>query len=1310
MKKLLKSSFLLLLLLSLALLAFTACKGDKPEESETESESEAAETVYALEMSADKTTVKRGDTVTLSAVLRAEGAEDIPSEGTRYQITYGAEYATVTGNTLTVLPTANDGQTIRVRAQEGATFSPELTLTVAVPAESITLDANGVTNVMPGAITLLNASILPAGACDDIEWLVDGKATVTGNVLAVSAQAKTGETVKVKAKIGDTVSDELVFTVGIPLTGLEIAIDELNDLLENDVNNIAEFVKLTATVLPADATNGGYEWVATQNGEHVRFDGDKMILKDTAVTGMIIKVKAVATADETITSDELTFTVGYPIEKLTATVTGGSANVNNGDSVTLFVAPTPSVTTNGSYRWVFITENWEEYVTLEGDVLTVKDDAPFDTEIKLKAVSTVDETVVSNEITVVVGIPITDIQISLPSAPAILEREGKYLIDLKVLPEDAATNTVVWTVTGDNAPYAKVENGYLVIDKGAIAGKSITLTASSGDVSDSKTFQIGIALDKLEIALVGSANVDPDGTRVILVTPTPANASDTEIEWIEVENGEYFDIVNHTLVIASDAKIGAVIKFRAKIADVLSDVISVTVGTPIQSITLNYIGASAIVKGNTAGISVTLDPAKASKELLEWVVLDKDGNVSTVARVVDGTLVIDASAPTGEKLYVKAIYEGIDGEVSSDPLEFTVKATPEEEAALKYYFKLTDVLTFDTKGGKAPIQLVTLKDGNGKEVTDIALQYSILSGAQYLALDEEGGLTCKFIGLGHGTATVEVRVPGTDFAETFDVNVIVPPDSVKLPEVFLERPTIEYQFSLIDHASGNPEILPFRPTVNAQNALACKDYTVEFYNATTGASGDAVGTYDYDGGTLTFKQQGKVTVTVSSASGSKTEAKTQYTFRINDGYNVSTYEEMQKLINTSAKESGGYNGEQINIVVTEKPGDGYGYDLVPAVAFKPASEQTVSAVTHIRMQALNCSLYINGNGHKIDASKVRVYTYQEYIAYKGKDEATLRAENAYIPNTSSLLSAEAWSDYGPDSDHANQHVHGKQYKINVYNLEIVGNASVNYDPWAYNEGNDEPDTIGIIHYGFSIGTDRYRTNYYVDVDGLTVSGCFNGIGFENAVDSVAKNLYAYNCYSTGVMCSASIITFDGLKFGKCGATGMEMTPTNCGKAGINRDQNQQVTFVGDIDASTNLNDGKTNYFNNYYVMGNPVIGIIEKNVTLYCTDPSTGKVDQKKLSHLQNADKEFVFVSLIFNDLGAFPFVTNTTQVNYSGYLATGSIDITKIGLGESNVDTTHQFISLDIIVEIPGVPGQHVAGKALFLNQNYKAQTAAEE
>ena len=65
-----------------------------------------------LTLSADKTSAKPGETVTLSAKLN-----DVATSEVTYEITEGEEYATVTGNSLTVSTTAEDEAKIKVVAK-----------------------------------------------------------------------------------------------------------------------------------------------------------------------------------------------------------------------------------------------------------------------------------------------------------------------------------------------------------------------------------------------------------------------------------------------------------------------------------------------------------------------------------------------------------------------------------------------------------------------------------------------------------------------------------------------------------------------------------------------------------------------------------------------------------------------------------------------------------------------------------------------------------------------------------------------------------------------------------------------------------------------------------------------------------------------------------------------------------------------------------------------------------------------------------------------------------------------------------------
>ncbi len=1274
MKRLFKPLTLVVLMLAL-MLCCTSCDDlggiiQTPGDTDTDepNETPGAPVVYSLVLEASKSQLSRGDVVTLSSVLRSEGAEDIPSEDAIYSIVEGSNYATLVGNTLTVLNTAPHGATIKVKAREGATSSNELTLTVSVPATELTVSANGVTNILAGQSIVLTSAVAPEGAQSDVVWAITkgaGSAVISGNVLVVSGNAKTGTLIKVQASVGDLKSEELSFTVGYPLSGISIAaIGSLNVLAGNTA-------QIAVTLDPTNATNGDYELVLVNDcASYASVFGNLITVSDTAVTGDLIQVKAVAGDVE---SNVITYTVGYPLVSLTASISG-SGNMNKGTSAQLSVSLNPANATNGTYEWVF-KDNGDDYATVIGNVITINNDTPFGTVIELYAKA---GDVESNVISILVGIPIEEITIS-SSAPAILDRGGSYPISMSVSPSNASTDTATWVIS-EGADYARVEGGLLYIDKATPAGTKVTLHAASGSITSNElSYTVGVALESIEISMIGSTNIEPGFSSVISSVLNPENATDKDITWIADTNADYVSFEGNSIIVKPGAPIGAVVTFHAEIGEVKSNSLSITVGTPITAIEISALGSTDVVKGNSVGLSAVLAPSNASASLIEWSVTAG----AEYAEIRSNTLIINASAPTGSTIKVQASF----GDVVSNELTFTVMATQEEINAQNYFLSLSNkTVTVDKNGANAPAVSATIYNGNLVEVTDLDVEFTVTSGMQYLSVEKDGNL-CYFTATGHGNATVTATIVGTDISATIQVTSIVPPTAITIPEVFQQRTNIEYTFSMIDPDTGALESLSFLPIVRG-GELVCPDYVLRFTHE-SGATGDDVAVYA--DGAITFKKTGKVIVTVASTSGSRIEATASYTFDINEGYNVSTFQDLNTLIR-SAK----YNGQIVNLVVLEKPidtsvGEGetpypYGYDLVPPSALLPKAQQTVAEITSggpkNRIQAVNKSVHINGNNHRIDGSQLRIFTEQEYQDYYNEYGIEL-----YFPNLSSIFSAEAWTRAGTESDATR-----KSFTVEFNNIEVVGNSPVSYDPTKYAI---DPTKVGTEVYGcytvgISIGSLGYPdAEYYVNCKNLTSSGFKVGVNLAAVTDGEIENIHAYDCYSTGLVVNSSIVTLTNMKFGICGACAIELGPRDSDKAGVNENEKQQVVLGGTINADTNLNDGTTNYFNNYVIMGYTIPMIIAGNTQRYT---------ENQVAHIMNANRQFIFVSLLMNDLGTF--APNDSIVSYPAYQAGGIIDIS--ALPTNGIDTTHQYISMTVYAPV-GTDGSSVpVGKAYFYNYNY--------
>ena len=765
-----------------------------------------------------------------------------------------------------------------------------------------------------------------------------------------------------------------------------------------------------------------------------------------------------------------------------------------------------------------------------------------------------------------------------------------------------------------------------------------------------------------------------------------AEAGETPVEdaeYIIVEGADYATISGNVLTVGNNAPDAAIIQVKARDGATESNVVTfiVRVNLAATSIVIEAIGSSSVVRGGTKGLIATVEPSAAAS-LVEWVITEG----SNYATIKGTTLVVAPEAEVGATIKVKAYA----GAVESNELVFTVSATQQEEDAAKYFISLnTNNIRLDKNGTSSPVLVAEVYNFNFEKVDGVDVEFTVIEGDEYLGVSKSGS-TCSFAALGHGAAQVEVRVTGTNVTANAMVDVIVPPEAVVLPEVFTERPRFEYSFSLVDPITENAESLPFVPTVKGSE-LACTDLVFNFVHE-SGAIDDEVAVYE--NGAITFKKTGKVNVLVSSASGSRLEATASYTFNINNGYNVSTFDELQYVV-----ESDFYIGQlPINVVVLEKPQGQtdyeYGYDLVPYVALLPHSEQTLRAAWHgydaelemksdVRIQAVNKGVWINGNNHKIDASQLRIFTYEEYLDYADRYNSSI---NLDAPNHSSLFSAETWYSKGPSDPNFKK----AAYSVKLYDLEVVGNVPIDYDPATYNPGNTGVVTGGFTD-GISIGRVDYDTHYYIDVDNVTASAFLNGVKFSNVVgNGKASNIYVYNCYSTGIMARSSIVTLENLKLGICGATGIELGPEDSAKAGINSDEKCKITITGTVDVSANLNDGNTNYFQYYHVGGATVPQIITMNVANYAAS---------QVAHARNKNGQFIFVSLLFNDMSTL--AANQSIVEYPAYQAGGIIDMAELPTDDS-VDTTHQFIKMTIYAPIPNV-GTVPVGTAYFYNHNYQ-------
>lgn len=243
--------------------------------------------------------------------------------------------------------------------------------------------------------------------------------------------------------------------------------------------------------------------------------------------------------------------------------------------------------------------------------------------------------------TVHVGVPLESI--TLNSSDFTLTKgkdESKQLSVSSISPSDAtgvkdSNGNVIVTWTSDNEKVATVDNTGIV----KLVGKGTTkITASIGEGDNKKTKSVNVTV-KVPITsftsnISSTSNFYPGNTITPVTTITPSEdvtSDDTTITWNSDDE--------KVATVDSNGKITAVAPGKAKVTGKLKNgksvTIDVTVLTPISSISLTVANGTKIDRGSSQDIGITTVPEKVDQSKdVTWSSTD-----SSIATVENGKLV-----------------------------------------------------------------------------------------------------------------------------------------------------------------------------------------------------------------------------------------------------------------------------------------------------------------------------------------------------------------------------------------------------------------------------------------------------------------------------------------------------------------------------------------------------------------------------------------------------------------------------------------------------------------------------------------------
>ena len=413
---------------------------------------EAPVLVSSLTLDKQNVEVVRGETVTLTATVAPEDADNKTLVWTSSDETV----ATVKDGVVATLKVGE--AVITATTTDGSNLSASCTV-VAKPllVSSVTLDKQNV-EVVRGETVSLTATVAPEDADNKTLVWTSSDETVATVKDGVVTTLKAGEAVITATTTDGSNLSAICAVVAKPLLVSSVTLDKQNVEVVR-----GETVALTATVAPEDADNKTLVWSSSDETVATVVDGVVKTLKagEAVVTA--------TTTDGSNLSASCTV-VAKPLLVSSVTLDKQNVEVVRGETVSLTATVAPEDADNKTLVWTSSDET----------VATVKDGVV--TTLKVgEAVITATTTDGSNlsAICAVVVKPVLLTTITLNHTELTLEVGASVQLDVYTTPENADNKDVVWTSSDENI--VKVDETGLVT---YVSAGTATITAASVDGSN----------------------------------------------------------------------------------------------------------------------------------------------------------------------------------------------------------------------------------------------------------------------------------------------------------------------------------------------------------------------------------------------------------------------------------------------------------------------------------------------------------------------------------------------------------------------------------------------------------------------------------------------------------------------------------------------------------------------------------------------------------------------------------------------------------------------------------------------------------
>lgn len=277
---------------------------------------------------------------------------------------------------------------------------------------------------------------------------------------------------------------------------------------------------LTATVLPANATNKKIKWVITQGTSYIELNETTGLVK--ALEPGLALVEARIVGEGTKIADECSITVTpKPVHASSISLSKDTLEIKQGNTAKLTATVLPSDATDKQVTW---SSSNESVATVDNGLISAL--LPGETTITATTVDgghTASCLVKVNE-----NVDVTGVSLNYESYK--LEKGDTVQLVATVYPLNAGNKEVKWSVSRGST-YVGVDANGLVTAKKVGTGTIRVTTSESGF---SKTCSITVVekiIPVTGVELASTATVKEGATTTLTATILPSNASNKAVTW-----------------------------------------------------------------------------------------------------------------------------------------------------------------------------------------------------------------------------------------------------------------------------------------------------------------------------------------------------------------------------------------------------------------------------------------------------------------------------------------------------------------------------------------------------------------------------------------------------------------------------------------------------------------------------------------------------------------------------------------------------------------------------------------------------------